>query len=246
MLTGKEHVLDVQGTYLWNASSNLFDLKGGSNLAVLIRVFAFLLLETANDAYAEHTKDRNRQIRLLKIALKTSQLCMDRNELELAFTALERCSDHVAAVCEPSVDKSVSPKIHENNAGDYPITRSLEREYYILRILHCWKSGRLDLADHFSMKLNSGEVSGTKEFATRVANLFHCLGESLSQANKLKISVTWLERALSILDSLDCESRDRESVENYLAISSSLGEYLSMTCLLLKLTLDSESSTCHR
>lgn len=103
-VAAKQEELDRIGTELWNLSTTLrrkldpSSVQGHDETAqrkrtlCLLRVFAFLLLDTAGG----HTEKRERKhcLRLFRVALKAARVSIEEQELESATKVLERAADY--------------------------------------------------------------------------------------------------------------------------------------------------------
>lgn len=230
--TSKASEFDARGTDLWNATTNLLreseDQQQEPRLrrdaptrtTVLLRVFAFRLLDIAYSISPKRTKDFEQRTRNLKLALKTCRTCLENDELDLCQKVLERCSDHVSLVEE----ESPLVRLTENsrNGDCMAKVRSLAAEFYLLRIMHAWKSGRLDVARHFVNKLEQ-HAQGLREEA---ADLFYEIGKSLATESDTTGAVEWLERGLSTLDACETEQLSDGAADLRLSIGSKLGKRL--------------------
>jgi hypothetical protein len=134
-VTAKREELDRLGTELWNLSTRLRredpqsngksqeDLARRNRSIVLLRVFSFLLLDSAG---GQGTKGRERKtcIRLMKVALKAAKVCIEGDELDSAVKVLERAADYQEALTQ-GVD---AEDLHEAELGD-----RLRMEYFAVR-----------------------------------------------------------------------------------------------------------------
>lgn len=224
--------LDAIGTELWNITTCILrDAEESGPVApikrdtptratVLLRTFAFYLLDAAYHASQRRTKDAEQRLRNFKLALKTCRYCLDNDELELAMRVLERCSDHASAVD----DASPLVRLTEDGAETEQRAklRELAVEFYLLRIMHQWKSGRLDLATHFTGMLNMQAARSTN-LPERAADLFYEIGRSVLKQPNVIAATEWLERAAAMLDACDVEHLSDDAAGLRLSISAKLG-----------------------
>ena len=249
-LAAKASAFDSTGTELWNGTTNILrDTEdppheprlrrdGPNEATVLLRVFAFYLLDVAYRTSPRRTKDVEQRMRNFKVALKTCQSCLSGDELELALKVLEKCSDHVSAV------ETASPLLRltneESDGGAEVRMKPLATEYHLLRIMHSWKSNRLDLAAHFTAKLDFGKVHSA-HLPEKAADLFYEIGKFLLKQSDAKSAGEWLERALRALDACDIEHLSDDAPDLRLSIGAKLGEpSRHMRSLSVVLTIRSE------
>ena len=151
-LARKSLEYDKQGSSIWNAATKILRnhesgdaLSSGVDLprfCMLLRAFAFFLLDAAHNTSTRRTKDSDQRIRMFKIALKASRFSLDNNDLDLAFKLLESCSKYISAWDEATPIIRVTSDDCNDEAS---IISSLTSEYYLFRMAHASKSGRLDL-----------------------------------------------------------------------------------------------------
>lgn len=224
---------DSIGTELWNSTTHILrDVEEHrqeaharrdvpSRTTVLLRVFAFHLLDAAYRASPKRTKDAEQRVRNFKLALKTCRTCLNDGELELSLKILEKCSEHVGAV------ENASPLVRltddEDDGGGATKMKELAAEFYLLRAMHAWKSGRLDVAAHVTIKLDLPAAHAT-DLPEKAADLFYEIGKSLLKKADSAAAAEWLERALTALDAGDVERLSDDAADLRLSISARLGE----------------------
>lgn len=242
LLAAKASIFDSLGTDLWNYSAQLIhrdDFHDNSStidrvrVGVLVRLFALLLLDTAHRSSARRFKDQNQQVRLLKVALRTSRLCLDRNALELSIKALEICSQNVAITSEAPPLIRISDTPHADESQDETNLKNLSAEYYLLRLMHSWKSSRPDLADHFYAKFDALKIVSDTELSVKEADLFDEIAKSLLKTTQLRDAKKWFERAFRALDKCDDETTTQEAAELKLCVGVSLGKNITIVCLVM-------------
>lgn len=232
-VAAKAPELDLIGTGLWNGTTHLLrDAEepefeqhvrrdAPSRTTVLLRVLAFHLLDTAYHASQKRTKDAEQRMRNFKLALKTCRYCLENSELDLAMRILEICSAHVSTV------EDASPLVRLTADGeDTSQTARLKElavEFYLLRIMHGWKSGRLDVATHFISKLGMESVRSTN-LPEKAADLFYEIGKSVLKQPDVIAATEWLERAWAMLGTCDVEYLSDDAADLRLSISAKLGE----------------------
>ncbi|KAM3419440.1 hypothetical protein BST61_g5366 [Cercospora zeina] len=217
--------LDAYGTDLWNAAAAAIWEGEGSDaprveqadstaLGVSVRVFALLLLDASHCASPRRSKDSGQKARLFRVANQTARLCLEKHRLDLCVTALEVGSKYILQpVDEPALMHF--DHVQQDQIDEHSVTmRQLECEYYLLRILHSWKSERYDLADHFHqswLKIRGLVVHRHAPGAVaRAADLFYECARHLSKTNCGALSTKWYERALAVLHD-DAEQTDSET-----------------------------------
>lgn len=235
-VASKAAAFDSIGTDLWNGTTNLLrDVEehqrdprlrrdAPNKTTVLLRVFAFHLLDTAYQASPKRTRDAEQRTRNLKLALKTCRSCLDSDELALSLKVLEKCSDHVSSVEDGSPLVRLTEQ--DDDGSGMARMKSLVFEFYLLRVMHAWKSGRLDVAKHFISKLN---IKGNHavDLPEKAADLFYEVGRSLLKKHDTSGAMEWLERALSTLDVCEVEHLSDTAADLRLSISAKLGKCLS-------------------
>lgn len=134
-VAAKQDELDRLGTELWNLSTRLRrtevqpngktkeEVSGQNRSLCLLRVFSFLLLDSAS-GQASKGRERKNSIRLLKVALKAAKVCIDNSELSGATKTLERAADYQEALSKESDEESVE---------EYELGDSLRLEYFAVR-----------------------------------------------------------------------------------------------------------------
>ncbi|KAF7189672.1 hypothetical protein HII31_08992 [Pseudocercospora fuligena] len=239
-ITLKSQVLDTLGTELWNASScssNDDDAPRdprvqpahAAQVNVAVRMFAMVLLDASHHASTRRSQDRGQQMRLFKVTLRASRLCLDHDQLDLAVTALERCSYYLPAAPETPDLLEIS-NVDTNDVDQHETGQKvLEREYYLLRILHAWKCERLDLADHFyqsMLKVKTLNCPESEQLCIKIADLCYEVAKTRSRAKDILTAVKWSERGYAVLDRCEDEGFSQEAIELRLSIAVSLVEQL--------------------
>jgi len=134
-VTAKREELDQLGTELWNLSTRLRredlqpngksreDVARRNRAIVLLRVFSFLLLDSAS---GQGTKSRERKtcIRLMKVALKAAKVCIERDELDSAVKVLERAADY---------QEALSQRVDAEELDGAELGNRLRVEYFAVR-----------------------------------------------------------------------------------------------------------------
>lgn len=145
-VTARQDELDRLGTELWNLSTNLrrdAALYPNANLnpgrkdeaahkartVCLLRVFAFLLLDTAaRQAMKAREGKRKHCVRLLRVALKTGRMCVEYGDLGSASKVLESAAEYQAALGDDGKGEG-----SEENEDEREAALVLRAEYYMLR-----------------------------------------------------------------------------------------------------------------
>jgi hypothetical protein len=117
---------DAIGTDIWNLSTRLFrtaedDSRSDKSTICLLRVFACLLLDTANDAAG----GCHNGVRVLKVVLKAARSCAKEGEFDWGTKMLERAAVYVADL---EKDKS-------DVGDDRIVLERLGNEYLVMRVL---------------------------------------------------------------------------------------------------------------
>ncbi|GAB7360448.1 hypothetical protein MBLNU230_g8402t1 [Neophaeotheca triangularis] len=228
-LTSQSPELDQAGVALWNASTSLLRRSEDPrkrthdeqqtpliHQAALLRTFGCLLLDAACACSSHLTKDLQQRIRTFKIALRAVRFCLDNNEIALTQKPLERCAEYAIAVEEAA---PVIRMIEESEAAEHETAlNQLTQEYYLLRVMHSWKTDRLDLAEHF---YNKASPSIAEDMAERAADLFHAIGANVAKKQNLPAAKNWLARAAKTVDACDIEQLKTDISELRLTIAAS-------------------------
>ncbi|KAK4911225.1 sporulation-specific protein 22 [Elasticomyces elasticus] len=229
-LTGKASTLDVLGSQLWNAATNLLrdEENGGDNvrdhkarmrLLVLLRVFGFHLIDAAHHTSSRPNTDRDQRIRIFRIALKACRFSLDHGEVEMAMKVLERCSEYANAPEEDFPIVRIADATDGDETDRHGTLKNLVAEYYLLRLTYAWKTDRYDLADHFFTKLNLDEMASSPALAEKAADVFHEAARILAGKKLWEAANRWCERAVSALESCELEDLSHDAPELRLAIT---------------------------
>lgn len=247
-MPGKQaRTLDALGTDLWNAAASLInDIQRDPRpratdpalQGVHIRVFAFLLLDTADCTQFSTRKSEELQIRTTTIALRAARLALDKNELALAMTVLERCGERIPNQHEEDELFHMTRSPSEHRQTFQSTMKDLTSEFYLLRLLHSWKSARLDLAEHYYAKVVLSNASPNNNLEVKAADLFYGLARSLSKVNKQNDAVKWFERAWGVLDQVSPEHLSQEGAELFMSIGVSFGgfDFIAQTCVFAEMS----------
>lgn len=134
-MTAKQQELEQLGTELWNLANRVRseedqpnkkdteDASGENRARGLLRVYAFLLLDSAG-TWSIKGFERQNCIRLMKIALRTARWCMDGTSVEDTRKVLERAAEY----------QEVLRSKGENDEGaESELGERLRVEYFTLR-----------------------------------------------------------------------------------------------------------------
>ncbi|KAF2804066.1 SPO22-domain-containing protein [Mytilinidion resinicola] len=224
-LNAKRDELDKVGTELWNTSTRLKREESreglGKKVLCLLRAFAFLLLESAaaglkrKGTAGADSKDEGAVVRLMKVALKSSRVCLEAGMVDVCSKVMER-----AATLEEELaaekDAETGPESDEAN-------RRLRVEYLVLRSALAWRQGRMDIAEHMFSK---DELSGHQldpAIAESLSDLLYEIGKDQLKHGRYEAAVKWLERAHEMLGDHELERLSADAGELRLSIMQSLG-----------------------
>jgi hypothetical protein len=226
--------LESHGCEIWNASTNIIrgaeqhedaqvEAEQSARTAVLLRSFAFTLLDFAYQSSSKRQKDQAKLIRNLKVGVKACKSCLDNGEVDLASETIHRCGHYVSAAT------GESPLVNLINKGDTDdgrdVVEDLASEVRLLRMTHAWKIERLDLAEHFYHEFMSSQHRRLAPLIESAADVLHHIGRSLLKNKLEEPAVKWLQRVLATLDSCDVTQLSQDAFGVRLAASVSLGEH---------------------
>ena len=225
---------DAIGTDVWNLAANLYrevqdasglvdSLNGQVQALISLRALAFCLLDASAHAAAKDGKTRDQTVRILKVGLRTARFCLQTREVELALKVLEKCSAHVETIDQNRFRPQSEGEIE---MSDYDhVFASLTSEFFLLRVMYAWKSGRMDLAEHFFSKLPAQLPSKTADLAEKATTLYHEIGSALRKTGAVEPALQWFERAIAALGRIDIEDMSYASEELRLAVSAEYGRH---------------------
>lgn len=87
-----------------------------------------------------------------------------------------------------------------------------------------WRSGRLDLAEHFHTILNATDTEAKTAWLGSAADLYYEIGASALEASKADLAVLWLRHALEALDKMDQDAAQIDSADLQLNASHCLSK----------------------
>ncbi|KAF2281473.1 SPO22-domain-containing protein [Westerdykella ornata] len=220
----KQDELDKLGTDLWNLSISLRrrdsqpiekeqkDASQRQKTWSLLRVFAFLLLDTAA-GQATKARERKHCIRLLRVALKSARGCIDSGDLPNATRVLERAADYQEALGGDG-DEGGEEGGHS--------TASLRAEYFIMRMALAWRQKRMDTAEHMFLKSKQLNSSINSSASESLAELLYEIGRSLLEGRSYELAIKWLERAYDTIGEQDPDNFSPDAGELRLGIMQSI------------------------
>ncbi|EME89756.1 uncharacterized protein MYCFIDRAFT_193597 [Pseudocercospora fijiensis CIRAD86] len=116
--------------------------------------------------------------------------------------------------------------VENNDVSQHePGQKVLEREYFLLRVLHAWKSQRLDLADHFFQCMSKVKIPDCPEsrlLCIKVADLCYEMAKAQCRAKDISTALKWSERGFAVLERCEDEDFGQEAVELRLSIAVAL------------------------
>ncbi|KAI7348606.1 SPO22-domain-containing protein [Hortaea werneckii] len=206
-LAGKAEALDTLGIQLWNAATNFLreeeiqqdvgmESHDTSALVVRLRVFAFLLIDTARRASANHESSQSQLIRSFKIANKACRSCLAHGQLELASKVFERCSEYVGK-SEPDEQIVYLTQFTERNEND-------DQRVF----------GRL--------KFSPDALTLSSDLAENAADSLHEAAKSAADLKNTDLAIKWCERAVAALDYCEQEDLSPYASELRLAIATTM------------------------
>ncbi|ORY11635.1 meiosis protein SPO22/ZIP4 like-domain-containing protein [Clohesyomyces aquaticus] len=223
-IAAKQDELDRLGTELWNLATRLLrdgpppDGKSEERVAQrkknvrLLRVFAFLLLDTAG-GQGKKGRERKNCIRLIKVALKAARVCLEDVDLHSATKLLERAADYNDVL---NKDRS-----HEDGS-DENLAARLRLDYLSIRTALAWRQDRMDTAEHMFSKIQQSNLTAEPLLAESLADLFYEMGRDLLAKRSYDFAIRWLERAQDVLGEQDLEMLSSEAGELRLSAMQSL------------------------
>lgn len=185
------------------------------------------MLDAAYNTSSRRAKDNDQTVRIFKIALKASRCSLDNNDLDLALRLLESCSKYISAWEE---ETPVIRMADSESADEDLLVSQLSSEFYLCRMIHASKTGRIDLADHFFTKANIISDRRHKNCLLELAaDLCYEIGRSQQHEKLVESALLWLERAYQLINGEDMESSSMENEDLRLAIAASFVESLTGT-----------------
>ncbi|KAL8785377.1 MAG: hypothetical protein Q9213_003383 [Squamulea squamosa] len=199
-LVDKARDLDERGTRIWNLASKLKDDAKSTQTLALVRAFASLLLDGAQQtAVAAVTND----IRVMKTILKASKYCL--GQLSIAERMVERAA---------SYEQRLQKVLRGNSPQDLGSSvLGLSAEYGVLRITLAWHQERLDLAELWLANLSPGERPLTAAVAEQLADTLFEIGRDQVSKRRCKSALQWLDSAHEILASQNPEHLSTDASE---------------------------------
>ncbi|KAH8811736.1 meiosis protein SPO22/ZIP4 like-domain-containing protein [Xylogone sp. PMI_703] len=183
--------IDKQGTSLWNLCTRLRrdeEVPSHEDVTIMLtlaRIFAFLLLDIAQD-----NEKMNSTSRLMKVGIKAAKNCLEMKQLDLAVKVLEKVAGYQQALQQP-------------DSGDLPDKQIYERlsaEYFIIRTALAWQQNQLDIAEHMFKKSASYKKDLDSDTAESLADTLYEIGRDLLVKKQYQLATKWLDRALDIFN----------------------------------------------
>ncbi|KAL8812532.1 MAG: hypothetical protein Q9200_000967 [Gallowayella weberi] len=193
---------DERGTRIWNLASKFKDDPRLQNVLALVRAFATLLLDRAQQTAAAAVAN---DLRVLKTALKASKHCLDQGQLGVTEQVVER-----AAFYEQRLHK-VSQVDNTNLL--HASFRRVSDEYYILRITLTWRQERLDLAEIWLATLSADRRILEAAVAEQLADVLFEIGRDQARKQLDKSALQWLDRAYDTLARQQAEELTFDATE---------------------------------
>nr|POE65869.1 hypothetical protein CFP56_57559 [Quercus suber] len=226
--------LDKLGSSLWNNAVTLPRHEDGrqasavgqiepARLVVLIRVLAYLLVDTAHHCCSSRRKATDHQARIFRVALKACRTCLDHNELSLAYDILQRLAQLVGRLGTMS---SVNQLPEHGDGTLQQVLGNMSAEYQLLRMAHAWKSDRSDLVDHFYTQLDSTYLKRSANLTEKAAELFYHVAKSMFDRGFSHDAMKWSERSLEIMNACDIADMGPDAPDLRLATTSTLVDSL--------------------
>jgi hypothetical protein len=146
------------------------------------------------------SRDRNTlHIRLFKLAVKTARYCLNHAALEYALKVLERCSEYVSAF-EARLAPPVIRVDHQEQGDLTKVPQRLVAEFWLLRVLCCFKQNRPDIAQAHYAKIDENVLTENAEVTQMAAEICHQGGQHLARRGNLEDGARWLELSNTLLN----------------------------------------------
>ncbi|KAL8757342.1 MAG: hypothetical protein Q9184_004228 [Pyrenodesmia sp. 2 TL-2023] len=185
----KSRDLDDRGTTIWNLTAKHKEDTSLGDILALTRAFASLLLDRAQQLQFSAAAN---DIRVLKITLKASKRCLDRQQLGVTERIIER-----AAFYEDRIQRFATQDDSATNLA--ATSRRLCTEYHVLRIASQeWRRGRLDLADIWLTRLGHEKIVLEAAVVEHLADTLFEIGRDQAKRQRFKSALQWLERAHNV------------------------------------------------
>jgi hypothetical protein len=233
-LARRSNEYDTQGIILWNAATKILrDQDNGdgsgpkidsSRFGMLLRAFAYFLLDAAHNTSSRRTRDSDQTVRIFKISLKASRCSLDNSDHDLAFKLLESCSKYISAWDEATpIIRVAGSKCNDEER----LVSRLTSEFYLYRMVHASKTGRVDLAEHFFVKSNITSDERQDGLTETAADLCYEIGRSQQHQKRNESALSWLERAYQLVNGEDTDFSSLEKEDLRLAVVASFVESLT-------------------
>ncbi|KAK6602521.1 hypothetical protein H4I95_06458 [Botrytis cinerea] len=249
----KAQELDEKATGIWNVATRLKrslpgenDDEGGDggsktwdkrnelrDVLVMVRIFAFLVLDCANECgnSAAHLqadngrgeekekgeKSRGNLLRLMKVGIKTGRDCLNGQKIDYAVKVLEKLAGYTVYSEE---------LLHTyESAGKWEEKVTFARftaEYFILRTLLAWRQDDMQLAEHMFNKSVSSKKLFDHTTTESLSDTLYEMGKALLEKQQHALSVKWLERAYEVLSGDELDKFSADATELRISIIQSL------------------------
>ncbi|KFY45185.1 hypothetical protein V494_01110 [Pseudogymnoascus sp. VKM F-4513 (FW-928)] len=195
LAVSKRKDLDTEGLTLWNLVTRLMRTKDASispeQRATLLaaRVFAFLLLD---GGLSKGDSSLASVSRLMKVALKAANSCIEAKRLDFALKVLEK-----AAVYEGQL--SMQDGTVKESPAETETCSQLQSEYYVLRTTLAWRQDKIEVAEHMYKKAAISDTALSPDAAESLADLLYEMGTDFFKKKQHELADKWLERASRII-----------------------------------------------
>ncbi|APA16318.1 hypothetical protein SS1G_14347 [Sclerotinia sclerotiorum 1980 UF-70] len=249
----KAQELDEKATHIWNVATRLRRSLPGENdmevdddgsktwdkknelkgLLIMVRMFAFLVLDCANEcgnsaAYLREATSENKDkekvekskgnlLRLMKVGIKTGRDCLNGQKIDYAVKALEKLAGY-AGYSEELLRTYASPDKSEERATCARFTA----EYFVLRTLLAWRQDDMQLAEHMFNKSMSFKELFDHSTTESLSDTLYEMGKALREKKQYALSVKWLERAYNVLSGDDLDKLSADATELRISIIQTL------------------------
>ncbi|TVY81885.1 Sporulation-specific protein [Lachnellula suecica] len=205
--------IDSAGTTLWNLCTRLRrDHEAPQDspvILVAVRVFAFLLLNSAHEAGKGTTENL---LRLMKTGIKAAKSSLERKDVQLCTRVLEKVGKYEEILRNPQ------PDLVSDDAED---RERLCAEYFVLRTALAWHQKQFDIAEHMYKNSKKLERVFDPHTAESLADVLYEMGKGLLDSHEYPMAARWLERAYEVLESQELEKLSMDANELRISIIQS-------------------------
>ncbi|RAL61514.1 hypothetical protein DID88_009553 [Monilinia fructigena] len=247
----KAQELDEKATDIWNVGTRLkrslpekdsqeTDDDGATSkcwekrkelkqVLVMVRMFAFLVLDCANECDNSATylhmgsrgksndkreKARGNLLRLMKVGIKTGKDCLNEQKIDYAVKVLEK----LAAYSETLLHAYESYGIMEEKA----VCARYTAEYFVLRTLLAWRQDDMQLAEHMFNKSKASKHLFDHATTESLSDTLYEMGKALLEKEQHTLAVKWLERAYEVLNGDELDKLSVDATELRISIIETL------------------------